>query len=211
MGAGDLEVLDILYVDGSEDDEPRLKVGDQTSAAGVGQDCIYLANDGFVSMPNAPDANGAATCIASTLGNDRVVLACADNRYNAKAGALAPGDRAIVSNCDAAMKLSKAANQIQLVAAAQGLQVTVDAAHQQIIASSPSGSFEIGPASIQASWSPGGGIAASLALASDGITLLFTGPGGASSVVLSDLSGGTVAITCAPGQFTVNGVPVTVP
>jgi hypothetical protein len=202
MGAGDLELLDLLY-DAGQDDEPRLKVGDQASGAGVGQDCAYLATDGFVSMPNGPDAaGGCATAVCWTPGDDRIVIACADGRYNGKAGTLGAGDRAIVSNCDAALLLQRAANKISLLALLQQLSITLDAGTNKITISTPNGGISLNPTGIGLAWLPGGGVNVEVNLTSTSLTLGFSGPGGASGIAMTAEG---VAITGTTMTF--NGVP----
>ena len=216
MGAGDLEPLDLLYTDASDDDEPRLKVGDQASGAGVGQDCAYLATDGFVSLPNPPDANGGcATGVCWTPGNDRIVIAASDSRYNGKAGTLAAGDRAIVSNCDAFFRLSQAGNSITLGSA--GMSVELDGVAGKITASTALGGFQVGPSGVGASWTPGGNIVASMNLTSAYASIAFGGPAGVCSIVLK--ADGSIAVLTVPGSgtpsspsgVTINGVPLVVP
>jgi hypothetical protein len=215
MGAGDLEVLDILVTTDS-DGEPRLKVGDYASGQGVGQDCIFLAATGFVSQPNPPDGSGnCGTAIAWTPGDDRLVIAAIDNRYIAKAGGLSLGDCAIVSNCDAYLKLTQAGNTITLGALAQGLTLSVNAAAQSVGMATSKGALQIGPTGIGANWLPGGGINVAFNMTSTLAELSFAGPAGLAAIVLG--VDGSVKITALPGAgggpqgVTINGQPLVVP
>jgi hypothetical protein len=203
MGAGDLELLDLTYVV-SSDDEPRLKVGDLATGDGVGQDCAYLCTDGFISFPNPPDSTGAAQGIAWTPGNDRFIIACQDGRYNGKAGTVAPGDRAIVSKSDAALKLTQASNKIQLLALAQGLAVTVDATGNSVSAMTPKGGLSCGATGAQFLYASTPAIGQVLLLPA-AVVLSFNDGTSLCSVTLGP--GGTVAIV-APGGVTINGTPV---
>lgn len=225
MGAGDLEVLD-LFTASDSDDEPRLQVGDVTSGKGVGTDCAYLANDGFISQPNPPDGTGAAaSAVVWTPGNDRFVIAAMDGRSNAKAGMLAAGDRAIVSNCDAAFKLTQAANTVQLLALLQSMEITLDASAgkltlkvpsasividanaQTVAVTAPNTTVTLGASGVFAQFFAGG-VLSQLGCGATAAQLVYDAPGASASVVCSPAAGGTVAVTTAPGQFLVNGVAV---
>jgi hypothetical protein len=210
MGAGDLELLDVSYTADS-DDEARLKIGDNASNAGVGTDCAYLATDGFVSMPNPPDGNGSATCIAWTPGNDRFVLAAMDGRYNDKAGSLNPGDRAIVSNCAAYLKLSQSGNSISLASTNTGVSCDGTGGKVTLYAGTLSVTLDGTGNKIIATWTDGAGTTATMALGpttSIPISLSVTGPAGAASIYLSAILGGQINIS-APGGVIVNGTPLT--
>lgn len=210
----DFEPLDIVFTDASEDDEPRLKIGDAASGAGVGQDCQYLATDGFVSMPNPPDSNGAATGLSCTIGNDRVVIACMDGRYNGKAGTLAPGDRAIVTNADACLKLWRGSNKIQLLASAQGMEVTLDANAREVKATAGPTTMDLTQTTATMAFQSGPVTAQAFANAT-GIVLSFVGPGVFASLAVT--SAGALIINTVPGAggspsgVTINGVPLVVP
>lgn len=187
MPAGDLEILDLLVADASEDDEPRVKVGDVASGAGVGQDCVFAAPCGFGGMPNPPDGNGSAgQAVCWTPSNDRIVIACADNRYNGKAGTLALGDSWCTSNCDAAFKLTQAANKIQLLALAQNMEITLDAQNQAIKLSLNGAQVYLDATTVQLVLGP--------------LKLILTG----NTVSIATVSG-------PPAVLQVQGVPVTVP
>ncbi len=213
MGAGDLEPLDLLYT-AQGDDEPRLKVGDQASGAGVGQDCAYLATDGFISLPNGPDGTGAcATGICWTPGQDRIVIAASDGRYNDKAGTLAAGDRAIVSNCGAYFKLSCAGNAVGLFGPTAGCQV--NGGTNTVSLYTALGGLTINGSGVGAAWEPGGGVNVTMNLTSAGLVLAVSSPAGLCSITLG--VNGALALVAVPGAggspsgVTVNGVPLTVP
>jgi hypothetical protein len=203
MGAGDLELLDILITD-DDDDVPRLKVGDQFSGKGVGQDCAFLSPDGFIGLPNAPDGTGAcAQALTLTMGNDRFVIASMDGRYAAKTGNLSPGDRAIVSNCDASLQLSQADNKIQLLAESQSMEVTLDASAQTVTAKVGSNEITVGTSSASMSVSGGGSVscdATSITLTLGLLQLTMIG----TTLNIATTSG-------PPAILQVNGVPVAVP
>lgn len=214
MGAGDLELLDLIYDDDGSSDLPRLKVGDQASNAGVGQDCVYLATDGFISQPIGPDGNGAcASAIVWTPGNDRLVISAADARYNSKAGSLAAGDRAVVSNCDAFLKLTQAANKIQLAATPESMEITLDAANNKVVLSTEHMSVTLDATANRMTllWTDGAVTFGSVTLGISQtipVQLEVASPGGAADIKLTPTGLGQVLID-APGGLFVNGVQVT--
>jgi hypothetical protein len=200
MSSGDIELLDILY-SAVDDDQPQLKVGDAATGKGVGQNVSFLASDGFVSQPLAPDDTGAAAQgLVLTLGNDRFVIASIDGRYFGRAGSLSPGDRAIVSNCDACLLLSMAGNSVALQST--NMAVTLDGAGGHVTAQNGNTTMQLGATSGSMSVSGGGSATAS----ATNVVLQF-GP-----VTLTvDATGVTIASTAGPTVLRVNGFAVTVP
>lgn len=89
------------------DGEVRANIGESTDGTGVASDAIIYGIDGFVSRPSDADARGAAQCVYLNDGNSRRIIAANDNRFADKVGELKPGDRAIVSDCDARIFLKK--------------------------------------------------------------------------------------------------------
>lgn len=106
-------VSDILATS-STDGEVRCNVGDQVTGTGVGAEVPIWGVDGFVSRPNDPSEAGAAMGIYIVDGDQKRIIASRDNRFTNQAGALQPGDRAIVSDCDASVLLKKATNSVTL-------------------------------------------------------------------------------------------------
>jgi hypothetical protein len=200
MSSGDVELLDILY-SVANDNEARLQVGDLATGKGVGQDVAFLSADGFLGLPNPPAAGAAGQAIVLTLGNDRFVIASLDGRFSAVLGTMAPGDRAIVSNCDARLKLSQAGNSIAL--SSTNMTVALDGAGGTVTASVGSTQVQLTTTSASMSLAGGGSVtvgAAAVTLAVGGTTLVV------------DVTG--VHITTAPpvpGALVINGTPVTVP
>lgn len=183
----DFELLDITFA-AEGDDEPRPKVGDQASGQGVGQDCAFFGVDGFVSIPNPPDASGGcAQAVTMTIGNDRCVIGSLDGRYNDKAGTLSPGDRAIVSNCDARVVLDQSANSVGVL--------------------SSEASAVVGPGSVSLSISTGP-TDASITISDSALVITYSHFDVLASITFAP--GGGVAIV-APSGVTVNGVPLVVP
>jgi hypothetical protein len=200
MSSGDLELLDILY-SAVDDGEPQLKVGDAATGKGVGQNVSFFASDGFVSQPIPPDSTGAAAQgLVATLGNDRFVVASIDGRYFGKAGSLSPGDRAIVSNCDACLLLSMSGNLIALKSTS--MAVTLDGAGGNITATNGSTTMQIGASSGSMGVSGGG----SVSVSSTNAVLQL----GAISLTV-DATGVSIASTAAPTFLRVNGTVVVVP
>ena len=79
------------------DGDVRFNLGDATLGTGVDADSPFFGLDGFASMPNESDADGAADCFYFNSGNQKIVLGTRDRRYLTKVGALKAGDRVIFS------------------------------------------------------------------------------------------------------------------
>lgn len=91
-----------------EGGDVRVNLGDALTNEGIASDSPWWCNgDGFLSCPNesSPDGGGACEVFYFFDGNQRIAVAARDGRYAEKAGALKPGDRAIVSSCAARMLL----------------------------------------------------------------------------------------------------------
>lgn len=73
-------------------------IGDAAKGTGVEAGALIFGPDGFIGRPNDADGDGAAAALYMISGNRKVVLGTADRRFAAQAGALKPGDRAIVSS-----------------------------------------------------------------------------------------------------------------
>lgn len=119
-----LELCDLIATR-TENGEVRVRVGNQASGEGWGSDVsVWSSGDGFLSSPAPPDANGnVALGVLLTIGNAKVVIASRDTRYQSKGGTLAAGDRAIVSNCDAALFLSQSSNTITIKSTGVSVEV----------------------------------------------------------------------------------------
>lgn len=93
--------------------EVRVNIGDAITGDGIGAECGWWGLDGFVGRPNAPDADGSSCQVLYQVdGTQKRVIASRDNRYTSKNGALAEGDRAIVSDCNARLFLKKESDAI---------------------------------------------------------------------------------------------------
>lgn len=112
------QVADILL---SEQDggEVRCNVGDKHTEEGFGSTSPLWGTDGFIAMPNAPSEDGACQALYTTDGQQKRIIATRDNRWASKAGALAPGDRVVVSDCEARIMLRREASQVVLYSADQ--------------------------------------------------------------------------------------------
>ena len=101
----------ISYADilASESDagEVRSNLGDSITGEGFDKDVAHWGIDGFLSRPNDPDGDGAAQALFIVEGQEKRVIGTRDVRWAEKAGNLAPGDRAIVSNCAARVFLKQ--------------------------------------------------------------------------------------------------------
>lgn len=191
--------------------EPRLNLGDVNTGVGFAQSVpMFAAGDGFIGVPNGPDGGtGAPQALMMTQGLYRYAMAVRDPRLVGKVGALAEGDRAIVSNCDAGLLLTKAANKIQLLAVTQQMEVTVDAAAGTITLKVPNAFITVGAGGIDAQFD-NGEVFAEFAMNNTNAKLSWSAPGTGASISLTPAAGGSVAIE-APGGVTVNAVPLIVP
>lgn len=104
---------DILLSE-QESGEVRINVGDKASGVGAGSGVAVWGVDGFVGMPNLPSDAGCAVALVYQDGHQQRAVATKDVRFAEKAGALQPGDRAIVSDCGARLLLKQATSSISL-------------------------------------------------------------------------------------------------
>jgi hypothetical protein len=129
-----LEVVDVTLAE-SEDGQPRVNVGDTQSGVGTGASIpLWGSGDGFVGVPNAPDGDGSAQAVVLVEGHSQRVIAIRDNRFVQQAGTLAEGDRAIVTDSEAALFLDKSGDSIELrsVGGVGTLRVLVDGVNNRI-------------------------------------------------------------------------------
>jgi len=98
----------------AEDGEVRVNTGDKATGIGYAQDVSMWGLPGFISMPDAPDGDGACEVLCLADGFQTYAIAGRDNRYASKVGNFQPGDRGIVGNCDARVLLKKASNSVTL-------------------------------------------------------------------------------------------------
>lgn len=212
----DIAIADVtLSYDSSG--EARVNLGNLATGQGFSSNTTIWGSEGFIGVPNAPASDNTAACMALlwTSGQTRYAFAPRDDRWREQAGVMAVGDRAVTSNCDAALLLQQATNKIQLLALTQGMEITLDAAGETTFMRTALGEVSLGPAGISASWTPAAGISASLNLSTAGALLSFTLSGLTCSVGL--LPGGGISFTTIPGALfsptgiVVNGVALIVP
>ncbi len=92
-----------------------LTLGYKDRDVGIGADVGLWGNgDGFVSVPNDPDEDGCAQVLFQQESSVKRATAIRDRRYSEKGGALAPGDRAIVSSSAARFFLKNETASIAL-------------------------------------------------------------------------------------------------
>jgi hypothetical protein len=106
----------------AENGDVRVNIGDALTNEGVAADAPFWTNgDGFLSRPNDPSQDGGGCCEVFYFfdGNQRIAVAARDGRYAEKAGALQPGDRAIVSRGEARFLLKAANDSVTLYTANQ--------------------------------------------------------------------------------------------
>lgn len=109
----DTQVCDILASDVTNG-EVRVNLGELADGQGFQANGAVWGIDGFQSCPNDPDENGCAQALYLVSGNQKRAIATRDNRWTAKAGALKPGDRAIVTNSAARVFVKKASGEVIL-------------------------------------------------------------------------------------------------
>jgi len=197
----EIDIVDVTLAEG-DDGEARLNLGDSATGAGFAASATaWSAGDGFIGVPNAPSAGGAAAqALMLTQGNTRLALAIRDTRWDGAAGALAKGDRAVVSDCDAALHLDQSANTIAL--RSTDCSVVVDGDGGAVTLTRGSNTITIDDSHLRAEWGSG-----AVNISSSSLSLSF-GP------LLLVLSGTTVSIATSsgpPASVTINGVPLTVP
>jgi len=123
-------IADILRAD-TENGAPVVNIGEQTTGLGFGADTSVWGNgDGFVSVPNNPSDAGAAQAIVTQDGHVKRATQTRDARWVAKAGTLEPGDRAIVTDSEAWIRLTRATDKIEIVSG--DMKVTLDGASGNI-------------------------------------------------------------------------------
>jgi hypothetical protein len=95
-----LERVDIMSTEVDDDGVVRAKLGDKAEDnLGITDGVALWPCGAFVSRPADPTAApGACEALMCTEGSSRYAVNWRDNRMAAKAGALAPGDSAILSN-----------------------------------------------------------------------------------------------------------------
>ena len=97
----------------------RFNLGDATKGTGVDANSPFFGIDGFVSMPNESDGDGAADCFYFVTGNQKIGLGTRDRRYLDKVGALKAGDRVMFSKGAARILLKNADDLVVLYTEAQ--------------------------------------------------------------------------------------------
>jgi hypothetical protein len=107
------DIADVL-LSTQEDGEVRVNIGDAVTGAGFAAEASLWGTDGYLSRPNEPSEEGACQVLVLKHDGHRRIYGSRDNRFASKASALEPGDRSIVSDCDARIMLRKAQNQVAL-------------------------------------------------------------------------------------------------
>jgi len=112
--SADTDIADVLQTE-VKNGVVTVTFGEWSTKEGLAADVGLWGNaDGFVSVPNVPDENGCAQVLYLQEGSTRRALAVRDRRYSEKGGALAPGDRAILSSSAARLFLKNAMSAITL-------------------------------------------------------------------------------------------------
>lgn len=185
----DTIIADILRSD-TEDGVPVANIGEDTTGEGFGADTIVWGNgDGFVSVPNQPSDAGVAQAVVTQDGHVKRAVQTRDQRWVTKAGTLQPGDRAVVSDSEAWIRLTRASDKIEIVSGAR--TIVIDGSKVEI-------TNALGKVSVS----------------STGVTL---SSGVTSSITVSP-TGVAIVVPPAPATppatfagFTVNGTPMIVP
>lgn len=93
----------------------RINVGEVADdSEGRGAEVAMWGIPGFVSIPDPPDADGAAQAILLVDGQETRSIAARDNRIASKIGEGKPGDRFIVCRADARIIMKPADNAVNL-------------------------------------------------------------------------------------------------
>lgn len=216
--------------------EVRPVVGDAATGVGFAASVpFWTCGPAFVSCPNPATSGASCQALLWQEGNVTRVIAARDNRFVDKAGALALGDAAIVTDSEAWFKLTKAGDKVELrtksgsdemkvaldggagtiVLSVGGVSLTVDATGINVV-----GAFKVNgipavvnganPSALVMSAAAGVTISsgtASINLAPTGAAAITGGPTG----MLTDASGVAIAKIGPPATLSVNGVPLIVP
>lgn len=108
------EVADVLGSEVVSTGEVRVDLGDELSGDGWDKGVAMWGLDGFITRPNERSADGVCQALFVYDGNTRRVIGSRDNRFAQQAGALAPGDRAIVTDGPARFFLKRETDTISL-------------------------------------------------------------------------------------------------
>lgn len=218
-----IEISDVTSVADTQG-EIRLNLGDVASGTGFGSNVtLWGAGDHFIGIPVAATSTQGTQALWTTTGNLRVAIATRDARWQAKQGNLAAGDAAIVSDCDAGLRLTQADNTIAL--ASTQVSVTVDGRSTGKV-ETKHGSDTLTFDATGLTATVGGFSGGSLAITSSSFVGSVGGPSGASvsmTPVSLALNVGPLSIVMvgaivnismpfpAAAILQVNGAPVTVP
>jgi hypothetical protein len=192
----ELDIVDVTFSAGTSG-EARINLGDIATGRGYAASVtVWSSGDGFVGLPNAPTAGGqAAQALMLTHGNQRLALAIRDTRWDGQAGTLAPGDRRILSDCDAALLLRQAANSIELLSTDVG--VLVDGEAGAVTVSKGDNTITVDETGARIAVGTGCSISATAA----GIVLAF----GATTLTVNAAGVQITTVPPVPGALVVNG------
>jgi hypothetical protein len=128
---------DVLATDRDASGEIRINIGESTDGSGLASSAALWCADGFFGVPVEPDADGACSVLYQVEGNQRRAIASKDNRFVDAYGQMAPGDRAIVSDCKARWLMKRESDSITVYtqdANDDPLVLSVDGSQGAIIA-----------------------------------------------------------------------------
>ena len=130
-------LTDISDVLGSQvsSGEVYVTIGDSIDGDGWGANAAMWGPDGYIAVPNAASQGAACRALYLVDGNMKRVFACRDNRIASKAGALAPGDRAIVTDGAPRIRIVKQSEVVELYTENAGnpVQVVLDGPNDTIL------------------------------------------------------------------------------
>jgi hypothetical protein len=192
--------------------EVFVTVGDAVDGQGWGANAAMWGPDGYIAVPNQATQGAACRAIYLVDGNMKRVFACRDNRIASKAGTLAPGDRAIVTDAAARVRVLKAANMVELYSetgSGDPLKVVVDGANDivnlvgsgsDVLLTGDNAEMSAGASSVLVDASTG----VQASVGSSNVTIAANGDIGASNGATS------LTISAATGDVvvTLGGVPV---
>jgi len=165
----------------AESGEIRVNLGNVATEEAIDTDVPVWGIDGFLSRPNDPSDNGAATAVYFHDGHQRRVIGTRDNRFSSQAGTLRPGDRMIVTDGPTRFYMKQAAQKVGVYTEAK-TKPAVGGSAMTVDVDGDTGNITI---------KRGG---ETVVLTEGGVTIVCAGPASQSSIVMTPTS---VTITAA--------------
>lgn len=109
-----IDRFDVLSAELAENGDTLIQIGDAQSGEVESSNVRMWVGDGFLGIPNVPSSDGNAQVLGVLDGNEVRATGSRDRRFVNAAGALEPGDRAIVSDSEARFLLKREDDNITL-------------------------------------------------------------------------------------------------